>query len=507
MNLHRLGALLHVKMDCTLQSWSSSLIATLFITMLSLFAGPQVAAQPKDSETSVWVMQGERIPSVLTKLNTQGEMLWEFETGQSLAIGVDPRDGSVWVPNLNNNEIIKVDSSGNVLFQVPNLRGDILNVDPNDGSVWLGLPNTDQVAKLDDTGQEIFRVPDFDSPSSFVVDPNDSSVWIADGRKVVKLTPEGMELFRRDVPGFFSNAPQQIDVFNTDGSVWHGGFDDVFKWSSDGVLLKRLSGFDRPVSVAVDQRDGNVWIADLMVTSTGQTGDVVKLDSEGNELIRKNLGLPPLAVAVDSADGSVWVGAGSDIIDGAVFKLSSKGDVLLTLQSEAFNEPRAIRTARVSSPPLVIVSIDIKPGNKKNVINPRAKGGIWVAILSDTDSDSPFDPSSQVDIPTVEFGPDGAKVKRYKVKDINKDGLGDLLLRFKIPQTGIACGDTEATLIGVTFDGQSFTGTDSIKTVGCKPKKCHNKKHHKKHHHEHHDKKYHKMHHKQHHDDDRDDDN
>jgi hypothetical protein len=115
--------------------------------------------------------------------------------------------------------------------------------------------------------------------------------------------------------------------------------------------------------------------------------------------------------------------------------------------------------------------IDIKPGNKRNVINPRSKGGTWVAILSDTDHDSPFDPTSEVDIPTVEFGPDGAKAIRYKVKDKNRDGIGDLLLRFKIPATGISCGDTQATLTGATFDGQSFTGTDSVKSVGCKKAK------------------------------------
>ena len=173
----------------------------------------------------------------------------------------------------------------------------------------------------------------------------------------------------------------------------------------------------------------------------------------------------------------------------------SKGFSSLTFQSRADVLP---------------INIDIKPGNKRNVINPRAKGGIWVAILSDTEPGSPFDPSSQIDIPTVEFGPDGAKAIRHKVKDVNKDGLGDLLLRFKIPETGIACGDTDATLTGETFDSQSFTGTDSIKTVGCnKPKKHHKKKHHKNHHHEyheHHDKKYHMMHHKKHPDDDYDND-
>jgi hypothetical protein len=136
------------------------------------------------------------------------------------------------------------------------------------------------------------------------------------------------------------------------------------------------------------------------------------------------------------------------------------------------------------------VSIDIKSGNKRNIINSRSKGGIWVAVLSNTDPESPFDPSSQVDIPTVAFGPDGAKAIRSKVKDINGDGLGDLLLRFKIPETGIACTDTEATLTGETFEGQSLTGTDSIKIA-----RCESKKHCKKHHYEYYDKKYYKKHH------------
>jgi len=124
----------------------------------------------------------------------------------------------------------------------------------------------------------------------------------------------------------------------------------------------------------------------------------------------------------------------------------------------------AVRSGDVGAP----VEIYIKPRNKRNIINPRLNGGIWVAILSDTNPESPFDPSSQVDIATVEFGTDGAKVIRVKVKDINEDGLGDLFLRFMVPDTGIACGDTDASLTGETFDGQSFTGTDSIETFECK---------------------------------------
>lgn len=118
--------------------------------------------------------------------------------------------------------------------------------------------------------------------------------------------------------------------------------------------------------------------------------------------------------------------------------------------------------------PSMSISIDIHPHNARNIVNPRGNGGIWVALLSNIDLEFPFDPSSQVDIPTVEFGRAGAKAICHNVKDINNDGIGDLLLRFKIPETGIACDDTAVTLAGETFEGQSFTGKDFINTVGCK---------------------------------------
>jgi len=108
------------------------------------------------------------------------------------------------------------------------------------------------------------------------------------------------------------------------------------------------------------------------------------------------------------------------------------------------------------------VAIDIKPGNKRNKINPSSRGAIWVAILSDID----FDPL-QVRIPTIRFGRDKARAIRHRVKDINRDGLGDLLVRFKIREIGIKCGDTKATLRGKTFLGQRVKGVDSFKTVGC----------------------------------------
>jgi hypothetical protein len=78
----------------------------------------------------------------------------------------------------------------------------------------------------------------------------------------------------------------------------------------------------------------------------------------------------------------------------------------------------------------------------------------------------------QVDPETVYLGPDGALPDRYRVKNANRDGVADLLLRFRTPDVGLQCGDTEVALTGKTYAGNSIVGSDAVKTVGCKkPKK------------------------------------
>ena len=112
------------------------------------------------------------------------------------------------------------------------------------------------------------------------------------------------------------------------------------------------------------------------------------------------------------------------------------------------------------------IKIDIKPLNKRNKINPRSRGNIWVAILSDKQ----FDPL-QVDISTIRFGPNEASANRYRVRNVNKDGVGDLLVRFKVHETGITCEDSSLKLVADTFDDRSVSGTDFVRTVGCKFRK------------------------------------
>ena len=107
------------------------------------------------------------------------------------------------------------------------------------------------------------------------------------------------------------------------------------------------------------------------------------------------------------------------------------------------------------------VSIDIAPRREPNWINPEY-GRLIVAILSDESFDA-----TRVDAETVLFGPEEAESIGGRVADIDRDGDVDLILRFATEETGIACGDTEASLTGETVEGLSIFGTDSIITMGC----------------------------------------
>jgi hypothetical protein len=115
--------------------------------------------------------------------------------------------------------------------------------------------------------------------------------------------------------------------------------------------------------------------------------------------------------------------------------------------------------ASLYGPPL---RIDIKPGSDPNPINPFSRGVIPVAILTTEAFDA-----LTVDGGTVGFGPYDAekKHKQAHVEDVDGDGDLDLLLHFPTPDTGMALGDTEACLIGETYDGMPLEGCDSVTTV------------------------------------------
>ena len=87
-----------------------------------------------------------------------------------------------------------------------------------------------------------------------------------------------------------------------------------------------------------------------------------------------------------------------------------------------------------------------------------------MAILSTEDFDA-----VRVDESSVTLGTNGViKHTAAHFEDVNFDGRADLVLHFETQDTGIACGDTEVMLTGLTNDDRMpLEGSDSIVTVGC----------------------------------------
>jgi len=59
------------------------------------------------------------------------------------------------------------------------------------------------------------------------------------------------------------------------------------------------------------------------------------------------------------------------------------------------------------------------------------------------------------------------------VQDIDGDSDTDIVVGFRVEDSGIECDDTEVTLAGSTLAGVTFTGNDEITTINCETSGCH----------------------------------
>ena len=113
---------------------------------------------------------------------------------------------------------------------------------------------------------------------------------------------------------------------------------------------------------------------------------------------------------------------------------------------------------------VVSVAVDVKPGDSQNNIQPNSNGRISVAILSTASFDA-----STIDETSLKFGPEQIPPDRGgHLRDVNGDGLLDLVLQFRVRESGIQCGDSRVSITGETAGDIRFGGSDSVTTVGCK---------------------------------------
>ena len=113
-----------------------------------------------------------------------------------------------------------------------------------------------------------------------------------------------------------------------------------------------------------------------------------------------------------------------------------------------------------------LVNLDIKPGSDLNPVNPKSKGKLPVVLFGSEELDV-----STIDLETVLLNGVHLTEKNNgslftSLKDKNRDGFGDLVMRFAMQDLGIEAGMDELLLSGNFLDGGAFEGSDIISIVG-----------------------------------------
>jgi filamentous hemagglutinin family protein len=109
--------------------------------------------------------------------------------------------------------------------------------------------------------------------------------------------------------------------------------------------------------------------------------------------------------------------------------------------------------------------IDVWPGSGANRVMPGFRRQIPVALLGAPDFDV-----RDVNLRSLRFGPGDASAQRQprflaaRRRDVNRDGIRDLVAWFSTREAEIAYGETTACLHGERFDGAPFEGCDAIDT-------------------------------------------
>jgi len=169
--------------------------------------------------------------------------------------------------------------------------------------------------------------------------------------------------------------------------------------------------------------------------------------------------------AITSGPASVVVAPGANVTVEVTYSPSDEGPDSGTLVIESDDEDEPVVTVSlfgtgVLGPSVLEVDIDIKPGSSTNPINLKSKGKVPVAILS-----RPTFDATAMDRDTVLFAGAPALDIGRSPKDVDGDGLPDIVLHFEVQDLDIDPEDTELCLTGSTISGQEVKGCDTVKII------------------------------------------
>jgi hypothetical protein len=211
----------------------------------------------------------------------------------------------------------------------------------------------------------------------------------------------------------------------------------------------------------------------VTVGSDTQTITHIFLDEDGSS--RDDFGIrTDVALPYAAGEASIWTGKFTVALDidnfnpgsyrlnsaqsnGGGFLFAGVDDVILNFSI---------------GPDPIEIALDIKPGPSNNTVPLNGNGTLQMAILANADFDV-----ADVDIDSLLFGDsflvDGGATPlgavSDKLRDLNHDGLEDLLVGFSISDLvdggALDSSSIEGRLTGELFDGTPIIGSDIVRMV------------------------------------------
>ena len=274
-------------------------------------------------------------------------------------------------------------------------RSDFAKIKPGPTFNWVTENGNQQIAKLThDSRHLIHRTGRFSAIVDIEPNPRTGEVWVLNNfigieGNLKKVTPEG----RVDERFITFESPTDAALNYDLNEIWVTDTQQssVTKLDSIGNTIFTIHEFTIPTLVAVDQRNGNCWVA--------HNDSVSRVLSDGTQVLKSGVRFDSItSMDLNSEDGSVWLVDGTRIV-----KINQNGDFLLEIKA-----------------PLTF------PG--KIAIN-DSTGELW-AINDNPAGLYKFSPTGEMlfDV-TVSFSPDNISVNLYDNSVLVSDVRGHTIYR------------------------------------------------------------------------------
>jgi len=112
-----------------------------------------------------------------------------------------------------------------------------------------------------------------------------------------------------------------------------------------------------------------------------------------------------------------------------------------------------------------VITVDIKPGDGPNCVNPKSKGGVPFTILGGAVDVTTINRSTlQVD-DDIDTGTAGVAPAKTSIKDVSGDGIKDLVMQFNtqsLKAAGLLADGRAVYITATLLNGTALVGSDII---------------------------------------------